>query len=62
MRGIDAHDCAVVVAVTYALIEKPGQKLGATIIAALRARRPSPSPQTGSPVAITSLSIGLDKT
>jgi peptidoglycan/LPS O-acetylase OafA/YrhL len=29
-------------AVTYALIEKPGQKLGAAIIAALRARRPSP--------------------
>jgi peptidoglycan/LPS O-acetylase OafA/YrhL len=33
-------------AVTYALIEKPGQKLGAAIIAALRARRPSPIAQS----------------
>jgi peptidoglycan/LPS O-acetylase OafA/YrhL len=36
-------------AVTYVLIEKPGQKLGAAIIAALRARRPSPIARSGSP-------------
>jgi peptidoglycan/LPS O-acetylase OafA/YrhL len=37
-------------AVTYALIERPGQKLGAAIIAALRARRPSSIAQPDSPV------------
>ena len=37
-------------AVTYALIEKPGQNLGIAIIAALRARRSSPIAQAGSPV------------
>jgi peptidoglycan/LPS O-acetylase OafA/YrhL len=36
-------------AVTYVLIEKPGQKLGAAIISAFRARRPSPIARPGSP-------------
>ena len=38
-------------AVTYALIEKPGQKVGAAIIVAFRARqRPSPIAKSGAPV------------
>jgi len=37
-------------AITYALIEKPGQNLGGAIIAALRARRPAPIARSDAPV------------